>query len=199
MLSLIRMLAIPSAALAILSMNACGDAGGRPTTSATVPLTAPAASEGPLAQAPLPKEIITLAVAKECIDSHRFDEWQQLRRVFRLEGQALAAWETREKQWSAMKAETKDGGKARTWLLSGLSAGQQRYWAQWSFYRGLVRDLDAKGANAKLQQQIWDLAAPYADRQMARGYVQADPYLSGAKEEYGRYQTEAKAKLPDGK
>ena len=75
----------------------------------------------------------TLESARECVSEFRFNEWGQMVRVFRWKGAALKEWLAREARWSKMKAETGDGGKSRTWLLSGLSAEQQKYWAQWAF------------------------------------------------------------------
>jgi len=138
---------------------------------------AAAAAEGPLASAPLPDDLIALEVAEECVTDHRFDEWAQVRKVFRFEGEALEAWNARQEKWAPMKEE-QGGVPARTWLLSGLRPEQQRYWARWVFYRNAVRLLSSS-TSRKLQERCWKLAAPYADRQMERGYVAEDPYLKG--------------------
>ena len=188
--------AIPATFLFSLLLFFGSCSGSRQTTPSSAGASASSAVDGPLAKAPVPKEMISLASAKECVTTHRFDEWAQLPLLFRLKGGSLAAWDERAKKAIAMKTETKDAAKARTWLLSGLSPQQQQYWAQWSFYRGFVGRLDTKKADAKLQQSIWDLAAPYADRQMEKNYVQVDPYLKNAKDDFSRYGAEVDAKLP---
>lgn len=170
--------------------------GSRQTTPSSAGASTSCAVDGPLAKAPIPTEIISLASAKECMTAHRFNEWAQLPILLQLKGEALAAWDARTKKAIVMKTETKDGAKARTWLLSGLSSQQQQYWAQWSFYRDFVSRLNTKKADTKLQQSVWDLAAPYAARQMAKNYVQVDPYLKNAKDDFSRYGAEVTAKLP---
>jgi hypothetical protein len=188
---------ISTTSLIGLSLLACACSGTRQAPASTsAAQTSSATVDGPLAKEALPTEIIPLSSAKECVTTHRFDEWAQLPLLFRLKGEALAVWDARAKKAIAMKTETKDGAKARTWLLSGLSSQQQQYWAQWSFYRGFVGRLDTKKADAKLQQSIWDLAAPYAARQIEKNYVQVDPYLKNAKDDFSRYGAEVDAKLP---
>lgn len=153
-------------------------------TAATV------SAESALASAPLPKELISLESAHECASKFMFNEWGQIVRVFRWKGAALKEWQDREKRWAKMKAETADGDRSRTWLLSGLSAGQQKYWAQWTFYRTRILVLDLANADKKVQQQCWDAAEAFATRQMKRDYVNEDPYLSEISEERDKYYAE---------
>ena len=143
-----------------------------------------------LAAAPLPASLIPLESAKECVSAFRFNEWGQIVRVFRWKGAALKEWQDREARWSKMKAETADGKGSRTWLLSGLRPEQQKYWAQWTFYRNRVSSLDLAEAGKKVQQRCWDAAETFAARQMERDYVKADPYLSETREEYVKYYAE---------
>lgn len=180
----------------LLFFGSCS--GTRQTPPSSSGATTSSAVDGPLAKAPVPTEMISLATAKECVTTHRFNEWAQLPLLLQLKGDALAAWDERAKKSGAMKTETKDSNKARSWLLSGLSSGQQQCWAQWCFYRGTVSKLDAKKADVKLQQSIWDLAAQYANRQVAKNYVQVDPYLKDAKDDFTRFAAEVEGKLPKG-
>ncbi|TVR11984.1 MAG: hypothetical protein EA401_10040 [Planctomycetota bacterium] len=165
------------------------------TRSATAPSSSTAATyndssvaaDDLLANAPLPTSVISLNAAKRSVNDFRWDEWQQLRRVFRFTPSVLAAWEERQDDWQRMHEASDDRVAARIWLLSGLRPEQQQYWAQWVFYRIAVRNF-SEDTSRGIQLKCWEMAKPYAKRQMERNYVEEDPYLRDISEEAASYR-----------
>ena len=180
------------AALVAVIAVGCGAQTPRGDTARTTASSASKAeatdhSKDALASAPLPRDVISLSAAKRSVGEFRFDEWQQLRRVFRFEPDALTAWEERQDDWNRMHKASDDRVSARTWLLSGLRPEQQLYWAQWAFYRIAVNRFD-EDTSRETQIKCWDMAKPYAKRQMERNWVENDPYLRDIREEAASYR-----------